>query len=173
MQHRRSLRCCIDTLRHCEAANILDPINTRTTVHFPSTHLFAALSSSSLIFCCYFYRFSPLDRLPWLPRSQPQPNNSDPAPPRGRHHPLRKIHIDSFPRRSSGSITSLYSTAHSSRNVDFPPQMGSSTSLSRTVAGRRFVLPRSRSGLGSARVLLQFAFQGRHHCLRSGLVGRV
>ena len=92
-------------------------------------------------FICSFCRSAPLDRPPWLLGSPPQPNGSDPAPPRGRHHPLRKIHIDSFSERASKSITSHYSTARLSRNAISPLLKHSSTSPSRTVAGRHFVRP--------------------------------
>ena len=37
-----------------EAMNIFDPINTRTTVYFPSTRHFATLSSFSLVFLLFF-----------------------------------------------------------------------------------------------------------------------
>ena len=92
----------------------------------------------------FFYcvcRSIPLDRPPWRPRSRSGPKDSDPAPPRGRHYLLRKIHTNSFPRRPSGSITIRCSTTRFSRNAVSPPSMHSSTSLSRTVAGRRFRHP--------------------------------
>ena len=90
---------------------------------------------------CYFYRSTPLDRPPWLPVSQPQPNDSDPTLPRKLRHPLWKINMGSFPGRLSGSITSRCSIARSSQNVVSPPPMRSSTSLSRTVASIRFAHP--------------------------------
>ena len=105
-------------------------------------HVLAALSSFSLVFYCVC-RSLPIDRPPWLPGSRSHPKDSDLDPPRRRYHPLRKIHTGSFPGRLSGSITSPCSTVCLSQNEVSPPPMCSSTSLSRTAAGRRSMSPLS------------------------------
>ena len=79
----------------------------------------------------------------WLHESRSWQKDSDPVPPRGRLHPLRRIPIGSFLRRQSESTMSPYSTAHLSRNEVFQPLMHSSTSSSRTMAGRHSVDPLS------------------------------
>ena len=128
--------------------------------------------SISLVFVRVF-RSLTLDRPPWLHGSLSRPKDSDPAPPRGWHHLLQKIHTGSFPGRPSGSITSPCSTTCLSQNKVSPPPMRSLTSLSRTMASRHFVLPCPRSSPGCAGVPLKFAFQSQHHCFRSRQVGRV
>ena len=145
------------------------PPDCSFSLHTPFSCPFYFLSC----FLCSFCRSTPLDRPTWLPRSPPKPNDSDPVPPRWRHHPLRKIHIGSFPERPSGSITSRYSTARSSPNAVSPLLMHSSTSSSKTVAGRHYVRPLFQEWPRSMGVPLQSAFQGQHHRLRSGQVGRV
>ena len=110
----------------------------RMAFYSSPTRNLAALSSLSPFFF-FFCRTLTLDRQPWLHRSRSRPKDSDPAPPRRRHHPLQKIHMGSFPERPSGSIISPYSTACLSQNKVFPPSMRSSTSLSRTAVGRHSV----------------------------------
>ena len=144
-QQQRSLRRCVDTLRSCvntlRSGEYFEPYkyphDLSFSLHTPFCCPFLFLSC----FCCYFCISAPLDQPPWLPGSPLQPNNSDPAPPHGWRHPFQKIHIGSFSERPSISITSRYSTARSSRSVVSLPPTCSSTSLSRTSAGRHFVHP--------------------------------
>ena len=56
-------------LHYGVAANILSPINTRASFHFvPSTHLFAAFSSSSLIFFVFIFADLPYRSTSMAPR---------------------------------------------------------------------------------------------------------
>ena len=143
--HSNTLSRC-KPLRRCLANKILNFfLKTPSAFHFSPTQIFSFLSALSLVF---FACRNP------NPRSTPMaPRKSIPVKRQRASSTLRatpppwRIPTGSFLGRPSESTMSYCSTAHLSRNEVFQPLKRSSTSSSRTAAGRHSVHPLSSKWL--------------------------